>query len=114
MDELNKNRDEERRIRLNLLVHATLKCEVVPTRSFVSDVSRLDHAALGDGELYTKIKNDLDAANKRKKSNSQDALIAETAIQNGYVLITADRDLKSAAEKYEGVILFFPASKEPC
>jgi rRNA-processing protein FCF1 len=107
MDELNKIQDEERRVRLSLLVHATMKCEVIPTQTFVFDVSRWDHACWGDGELFNKIRDELDAANKRRKSNTQDALIAETAIQNGYTLITADGGLKWAAEKHGGVVIFF-------
>jgi hypothetical protein len=106
LDEINKTKDEERRARL-LLAHAALQCELIPTQTFVSDVSRLDHARLGNGELFKKIKAELDAANGRKKNNSQDALIAEAAIVNGYTLITADLHLKQATVKHGGAVLFF-------
>ena len=49
----------------------------------------------GDG-LYGRI---LSALNKRKKkaSNVQDSLIAETTIKNGFILVTDDRDLLKVA-----------------
>src|SRR5580692_12764877 len=52
VDEINKTRDEERRARLSL-VQASLHCKLLPTQTLVLDVSRLDHAKLSDGKLFT-------------------------------------------------------------
>jgi hypothetical protein len=106
VDEINKTKDEERRARL-LLVQASLHCKLLPTETLVMDISRLDHAKLGDGKLFTSLKLELDALNGGKKSNIRDALIAEAAIANGYTLLTADSDLKSAAEKHSGKVIFY-------
>ena len=107
VDEINRTKDEERRARLSLM-QTSLHCELLPTQSFVLDVSRLDHAKLGDGKLFTSVKAELDTLNGSKKNNVRDALIAEAAIANGYTLLTADEDLKSATEKHFGKVMFFP------
>ena len=43
--------------------------------------------------------------NKGKKNNVEDALIAETAIKDGYVLVTDDEHLATVAKKYHGECL---------
>jgi rRNA-processing protein FCF1 len=106
VDEINKTKDEERRARLSL-VQASLYCKLLPTQSLVLDVSRLDHAKMSDGKLYTLLKSELDALNGNKHNNARDALIAEVAIANRYTLLTADEDLKSATEKHGGKVVFF-------
>ena len=108
LDEINKTKDEERRARL-FLAHAALQCELIPTQTFVLDVSRLGHAKWGNGELFKKIKAELDTANGGKKNNSHDALIAEAAIVSGSTLITADFHLKQATVRHQGAVLFFPS-----
>jgi predicted nucleic acid-binding protein len=110
MDEINKTKDEERRARL-LLMQASLHCELLPTETLVMDVSRWDHAKPGDGKLFKSLKAELDELNGRKKNNVRDALIAEAAIANGYTLLTADADLRSAAEKHAGKVIFYPAPR---
>jgi len=106
MDEINKTKDDERRVQLFLL-QASLNCKLLPTQSFVSDVSRTDHANGGDGKLFTILRSELDVLNRKKRNNVRDALIAEVAIANGYTLLTADEDLKSATEKHGGRVIFF-------
>lgn len=106
IDELNKTRDEERRARL-FLRFATTVDSVVPTESFVLDVSRLDYSKLGDATLYGTLKTELDALNKGKANNVQDALIAEVAIANRYTLLTADYHLAEVARKYGGTVRYF-------
>lgn len=106
VDELNKTRDEERRARL-FLRFATTVDSVIPTESFVLDVSRLNYSKLGDGGLYAKLKAELDSLNKGKANNAQDALIAEVAIANGYTLLTADYHLAQVARKYGGTVRYF-------
>lgn len=75
VDEINQTQDQERRARL-VLIQASLRCELLPTQTFLWDVSRLDHARLGDGKLFMSIKAELDILNGAKKNNNRDALIA--------------------------------------
>ena len=96
IDEINQTKNPERRTKLLEKFSETID-EVLPTESFVSDVSRLDEARLGDGAAYESIMKELDARNNRKPNNSEDALIAEVAMRNGYVLLTADFDLYQVA-----------------
>ena len=52
--------------------------------------------------LFTRIRDDLAKLNKGKLNNIQDALIAETAINNGLVLVTEDRDLRIVVSREGG------------
>jgi predicted nucleic acid-binding protein len=106
VDELNKTRDEDRRARLFLRFTTTVD-DVVPTESTILGVSRLGYSKLGDGGLYGRLKTDLDALNKAKANNAQDALIAEVAIANGYTLLTADYDLSLVARKHGCTVRHF-------
>lgn len=112
VDEINQTQDQERRARL-VLMQASLRCELLPTQTFLLDVSRLDHARLGDGKLFTSIKAELDILNGAKKNNNRDALIAETAIANGFTLLTADGNLRSVMETQGGIVIFFPPPPRP-
>jgi predicted nucleic acid-binding protein len=106
LDEINDTDDKERRARL-LLMLASLNCKLIDTPAFVFDVSRYDFARWSDGELFTSLKSEMDGLNGNKKNNARDALIAETAIVNGFTLLTADRDLKLVTEQHGGQVLFF-------
>jgi hypothetical protein len=53
------------------------------------------------------------ALNGAKKNNSRDALIAEAAIANGYVLLTADAHLRSVAQMHGGRVTFFGPTGVP-
>ena len=92
LDELNKTKDEERRARL-FIKFATTVDDVVPTESLVVGISRVGLSKVSDGNLYSSLRAALDARNGVKRNNAQDALIAEVAVKNGYVLVTADADL---------------------
>ena len=98
-DELSKTRDSERKQslldRFNLLLVRT-----VPTESAIMDISKLGLCRIGDGILFGQLKSALDSLNHCKSNNSEDALIAEAALVNGYTLIIADEDLHNIAEKY--------------
>ncbi len=61
---------------------------VVNTESSVYDVSRYGKGKYGGASLVKEIWEKLDKKNNKKPNNSKDALIAETAIINGYTLIT--------------------------
>ncbi len=101
LDELAATREEPRRERL-LEQFSSIAPVPIPTESFVLDVSRLDLARLGEGVLYLKIRDELNKRNKSKVNNAQDALIAETAINNALVLVTEDTDLLTVVSKEGG------------
>lgn len=76
---------------------------VVPTESAVWDVSRWHEAKWADeDDLYSRLISDLNERNKSKDNNIQDALIAETSIKGGFVLVTDDADLAAVTRKYGG------------
>lgn len=125
LDELSRTKNQERRAALGS-VFAAVVTEAVPTDSFVLDVSRLGQARLGgdrlvptassvygvsrygqasysaDDNLYAALKARLDSLNRAKPNNLQDALIAETSIKAGHLLVTDDADLTVVATEYGG------------
>ena len=106
IDELNKTPDAERRAQL-FLKFAEISPKIIPTESFIWDVSRWDQAKWNDGQLYNNLKQSLDALNKSKPSNANDALIAETAIVNNYTLLTSDKDLTKVAKNLGCNVVYF-------
>jgi predicted nucleic acid-binding protein len=106
IDELNRTKDEERRARL-FLKFATTVQKVVPTETFVLGVSRLDHGKLSDGELFKRLKIELNRLNRKKRNNTMDALIAEIAIKNGFTLLTADYHLQLVAKNNGCNVLYW-------
>ena len=110
IDEINNTKDSERRALL-FLRFAEVRPEIVPTESFVLDVSRLDYGKLSDGILFDTLKQKLDALNKSKLNNAQDVLIAEVAIVNKFTLLTSDRHLAEVVEKQGGKIVHFNSHK---
>ncbi|BEP62660.1 hypothetical protein GmRootV213_32140 [Variovorax sp. V213] len=105
IEELNNTSDKERRLQL-LLTLAQLRPTLVPAESMIWDVSRWDHAKWGDGAIYTQVKTGLDALNKGKAKNIQDALIGEIGIVNGHTLLTADKDLAAVVQSLNGLVEF--------
>jgi len=105
-DEINKTLDAERRAQL-FLKFAEISPKIIPTESAVWGVSRWGQAKWNDGELYSNLKQSLDGLNKSKPSNSNDALIAETAIVNDYALLTSDKDLTKVATKLGCKVIYF-------
>ncbi len=80
-----------------------------PTASFVLGVSRLDEAELGaDAERLKKMMSRLEELDKEagKKSSGfnqeRDVLVAETAIQKGFTLITGDINLAKVTQEFGG------------
>lgn len=106
IDEINNTGDSERRARL-FLMFAEMRPKIVPTESFLFDVSRFDNAKISDGVLFEKLKKELDALNKSKSNNIQDILIAEVAIANGFTLLTLDQHLAEVVEKQGGKVFHF-------
>ena len=108
VDEINRTSDhhQDRRARLSLMLHS-LNVRLVPTESTVWDESRWDYTKLGDGAIYASIKRRLDSLKRRDDSNVRDALIAEVAIINGHILLTADENLATAAGEHGGAVRLF-------
>lgn len=106
IDEINRTSDEERRARLFLTLASSLS-GLLQTETTVLNVSRFDFSKLGDGVIYTSIKNQLDAMNGGAPSNICDALIAEVSIVNTHTLLTADRDLAKVAADHGGMVRLF-------
>jgi predicted nucleic acid-binding protein len=75
---------------------------LVPTESAVWDISHWGKAKWGAADNFNKMRQDLDKLNKNKKNNTQDILIAETCLKNGWVLITSDTDLLGVVTKHGG------------
>lgn len=100
-DEILKTKDAERKERL-LGIMQKISDELVCTETFITNVSRLNQAKLGKGS-YTKLKVELDAQ-KKKANNIQDILIAETAFENSYLLLTSDRDLAAVMQRNGGMV----------
>ncbi len=111
-DELNSipYQYKDRRARL-VLATAKLRPMLVPTESMVWDVSRWGQAKWGDGMTYNDLRTALDARNRRKANNSRDALIAESALKNSWILLTADRDIADVVEELGGAVHFIEAKK---
>jgi hypothetical protein len=101
LDELTATKDEIRRNAL-LEQFVAVGPMPLPTESFVYDVSRWDLAKWGDGILFPQIKALLDARNHAKSSNTQDALVAETAIKNSLTLVSEDSDLLQVVSQIGG------------
>ena len=106
IDELNRTKDEEKRAQLFLMFATTVE-EVVPTETFVIGVSRIGHGKLSDGDLFERLRNELNQLNGEKRNNTMDALIAEIAINNGYTLLTADYHLHKVAKNNGCNVLYW-------
>ncbi len=65
-----------------------------------------DQGRWTDGILASAIRNDLNCERERR-NNIQDALIAETAITNGFTLVTCDRALRDVAQAHGCRVVFF-------
>lgn len=103
-DELGKTQDLDRK-ELLLKIFKKINQENIPTESAVWDISKWDMAKFGDeNSLYEKIKSDLDKKEQRQ-NNIHDALIAETTIKNGLILVTDDSDLLEVTQKYKGEVI---------
>ncbi len=124
LDEINNTKDDLRRSRLLSVFHSLIEGDSIPTEStvigvsrlgesklsgkkiptetMVWDISRWDEAKWSSGELYEKIKMELDKKNGGKINNIQDALIAETSIVNEFTLITRDNDLGAVVKSLGG------------
>lgn len=107
-DELGRTPYEARRLELQAVFRTVVNRDVA-TESVVLGVSRVGRCKLSDGELYESLRAALNQRNNSKQNNSEDALIAEVAIVNGWTLLTADRDLAGVVEEHSGRAVLFGA-----
>ena len=106
--EINKTKDEQRRLDL-FLTFAHLEHAMEHTASFIFGKTPLGLAPFGIGEEFDAIKSELDGRNNSKANNTDDALIAESALKNGYGLLTADRDLAEVFAARSAYIIYIEA-----
>lgn len=98
VDEINECSDTEKRAQLFNSMTELRPCKV-PTESFCIGVSRIGSAKINDGNgLIEK----LEAGNP---NNAHDALIGETAIKNGLMLITNDKKFKNRVIELGGMAI---------
>ena len=116
LDEINHTptyNEEKARIRKgNRDVYRDL-FEEVPTETFVLGSSRLGMAKLSDGVIYGGLFSDLNEREK-KDNNIEDALIAEAAINNSFILVTNDTNLLEVVLKHGGESITFEKFLKRC
>lgn len=93
-DEIVKCPDENRRHKLLTVFH-TLKMEEVATASAVIGVSRIGKCRISDAKLLEDLR-------KGNSKHTNDALIGETCIKEGLVLVTEDKTLTNRVRQYSG------------
>ena len=106
-DELAQTPDESRR-RLLLDVMKTKRLDLIHTGVFISGYSRLKLSKMGMGAYYGLVLQGLEACQTpsvvrhKRKSNIHDAILAETAIVEGMMLVSNDADLRRLVIKFGG------------
>lgn len=106
LETLNNERIRDRLMSAFRLVPQTL----LPTESAIIGISRADMTKVGGGLVYTHIFEELSKRKpEQRENNSKDALIAETALKNGFVLVTDDKALKEVVLKIGGFAIDFSA-----
>lgn len=112
LDELNKTPDtyvapDGIPYREKFLVLFQQVAQLQSTESSVYDVSRFGMGKYGGSSRVQEIQQKLVQRNKDKKrlNNAKDALIADTSIANGYVLITNDGDLYDVVKEMRGNVM---------
>ncbi len=101
-DELCATRNADRRQAL-LSVFEEIPSDEASTDSAVWDVSKFDKSGWTQpGSIMKAIRARLDELNRGKANNTQDALIAEAAINRSCVLVTDDDDLLKTTREFAG------------
>ncbi len=100
--ELENTKDPVKRAAL-LTVFTQARAQSVTSESAAWNVSKWNEAKWGkkDG-LLERMHQALCARNKNKRNNTQDILIAETALRNEYTLITDDQDIGFVMRQFGG------------
>lgn len=103
-DELNAAPDSARRSKLLETFHH-IAAVTMPTGSGVWDITRWDDEKWGDGVIYKELLAMLEM-HKTRKSNVRDALMAEAALINKWLFVTADEMLADAITKHAPTSVF--------
>lgn len=111
LGEINNAQDSEKRARLLLNLFA-LPVTIVLTESCITNVSRVGYSKACHSVNYCNIKELLDKRNGGKNNNKEDALIADTAMQNGYTLISADEDLIAVTNELGCKTIFIQSNQK--
>jgi len=106
-DEIAATRNRDRRQSLLTTFDEVVEV-MLPTESAIVGVSRVGGCRVSDGSLYNSLLAALDNLNGGKANNVQDALIAEVAVANGFVLITGDYHLQQAALQHHCDVMYVP------
>lgn len=111
MREIRANPDKADRDKL-LKIYSEINPRLVPTESAVYGISEFDLANFSDGVSYQAL---LDALNSKKwrSNNTEDILIAQTSIQNGWTLVTSDKRLSEVVNHFGGKVIHFPYGSTP-
>jgi len=84
----------------NILMLADLRAKLVPISLMIlNGRARIGYARLGTGEVYNSILNE-------KRSNIDDAVIADTAVFEGCTLITEDKNLYNRMHRTNYDVMF--------
>jgi predicted nucleic acid-binding protein len=106
-DELEVTPSENIRNQL-LTVFQTIPQNAILTETAVFDFSRFDMAKFGDGLVYSHVLEELNKIKPRQHENNiKDALVAETTMKNGILLVTDDKALLEIVLKIGGLALDF-------
>jgi predicted nucleic acid-binding protein len=103
LDELSNTRSVERRTEL-LHMFDAIGPKQIPTEAAVRGIGKWGEAKWSDGSAYNRIFARLETLG-RKDNNRHDALIAETAIKNGFTLVTNDRHLAQVCRELHGRVV---------
>ncbi len=106
MDELQQTSCDARKREL-LAVFNYIDAATINTESAVSDVSKWDQSKWSDPTgnfipMLNRLRELAKAGASRIPNQSRDILIAETAIKNGLILVSGDRDLRVVTKEFGG------------
>lgn len=115
VDEINRTSDEyrEKRSRLILEFLTGFNVELINTSVFLADFSRIGMAFVSDSDLYEQIKEKLDKRNQKKLSNTIDAVLAVSAIEQHLILVTLDSHLSDVAKDHGCQVVYLEGQAEP-
>ncbi len=98
-DELSNIPDNKKEKRAKLILFLSIVApSLIPTESFVLGYTRSGFGKKGTAGYYEKLLND-------KKTNVKDAIIAETAIKNGFTIITEDKHFIKKIKSLGGLVV---------
>jgi predicted nucleic acid-binding protein len=105
LNELQATRDPSQRTQL-LNVFTAVAAERVPTETAMWDVSEWEEAKWSSEDgLFNRMLESLNHLNSRRHNNGRDILIAETAIRNGFCLVTGDSHLAQVAKEFGAEVM---------